>query len=70
MSSEPEDQTIDIAPPGEAELEVADAAQEIEAQTNNLPAQREDAPPQVLVTFPLRRSVPFPSLIMPVRLSG
>jgi ATP-dependent Lon protease len=66
MSSEPEDRKIDVVPPGETELEVADAAQEVEAQTNNLPAQREDAPPQVLVTFPLRRSVPFPSLIMPV----
>jgi len=66
MSSEPEDRKIDVLPPGESELEVADAAQEVEAQTNNLPAQREDAPPQVLVAFPLRRSVPFPSLIMPV----
>jgi ATP-dependent Lon protease len=66
MSRPDDEQKIEVLPPGEDDLEVADAAEQIEAETSNLPAQRGEAPPQVLVVFPLRRSVPFPSLIMPV----
>ncbi|MCX8229799.1 MAG: endopeptidase La [Planctomycetota bacterium] len=36
------------------------------ADFGNLPAIKEGPPPQVVVVFPLRRSVPFPGLIMPV----
>ena len=32
----------------------------------DLPAVKEGPPPLVVVVFPLRRSVPFPGLIMPV----
>ncbi|MBC8403857.1 MAG: endopeptidase La [Planctomycetes bacterium] len=36
------------------------------SEVANLPAIKEGLPPTILVVFPLRRSVPFPSLIMPV----
>ncbi|TAH37866.1 MAG: endopeptidase La [Planctomycetota bacterium] len=35
-------------------------------EDGNLPARRGEAPPNVLVIFPLHRSVPFPGLFMPV----
>ncbi len=66
MTQADDDTKIEILPPGESELEVADAAEEVEAAARQLPAPRQDPPPQVLIAFPLRRSVPFPSLIMPV----
>ncbi|MDA1259581.1 MAG: endopeptidase La [Planctomycetota bacterium] len=61
-----DDRKIEILPPGESELDIADAAEEVEEAARSLPAPRTEPPPQVLVAFPLRRSVPFPSLIMPV----
>jgi ATP-dependent Lon protease len=66
MTAADDDRKIEILPPGESELEVADAAEEVEEAARSLPAPRSEPPPQVLVGFPLRRSVPFPSLIMPV----
>lgn len=53
---------VDVILPGEEEQSLEDAAKEILA----LPARKDESPPQLLVVFPLRRSVPFPGLIMPV----
>ena len=46
--------------------EVHEALQEAASEVAALPALKDGVPPQVLVVFPLRRSVPFPGLIMPV----
>ena len=46
--------------------EVHERLQEAASEVAALPARQDDVPPQVLVVFPLRRSVPFPGLIMPV----
>jgi ATP-dependent Lon protease len=48
--------------PGDEERAVEEAAKEI----LSLPVVKGDTPPPLLVIFPLRRSVPFPGLIMPV----
>jgi ATP-dependent Lon protease len=56
------DPSDDVVLPGEEELAVEEAAKEI----LSLPVVKDDTPPPLLVVFPLRRSVPFPGLIMPV----
>ncbi len=43
-----------------------EAVQRAAEEIASLPAVKESLPPTVLVVFPLRRSVPFPALIMPV----
>ena len=53
---------VDVILPGEEEQSLEQAAKEILA----LPAVKNETPPQLLVVFPLRKSVPFPGLIMPV----
>ncbi|MHC4380988.1 MAG: endopeptidase La, partial [Planctomycetota bacterium] len=56
------DDPVDVILPGEEEQSLEEAAKEILA----LPAVKDESPPQLLVVFPLRKSVPFPGLIMPV----
>ena len=53
---------VDVILPGAEEQSLEQAAKEILA----LPAVKDETPPQLLVVFPLRKSVPFPGLIMPV----
>jgi len=53
---------VDVILPGEEEQSLEQVAKEILA----LPAVKNETPPQLLVVFPLRKSVPFPGLIMPV----
>ncbi len=53
---------VEVILHGDDELAVEEAAKEI----LSLPVVKDDAPPPLLVIFPLRRSVPFPGLIMPV----
>lgn len=43
-----------------------DAGEDGEEEVLSLPALKDDDLPKLLVVFPLRRSVPFPGLIMPV----
>jgi ATP-dependent Lon protease len=43
-----------------------DAGEDGEQEVLSLPALKDDDLPKLLVVFPLRRSVPFPGLIMPV----
>ena len=59
---DPDPDPVDVIPPGAGEQSLEDAAKEILA----LPAVKDDSPPPLLVIFPLRKSVPFPGLIMPV----
>jgi ATP-dependent Lon protease len=56
-------ESIDIVNDGS---EVHEQLQEAASEVAALPALKDGAPPQLLVVFPLRRSVPFPGLIMPV----
>ena len=53
---------IDVILPGDEEQAVEEAAKEI----LSLPVVKDETPPPLLVIFPLRSSVPFPGLIMPV----
>ena len=57
---------IDIADQAADSSEVHEQLHIAASEVANLPAIKEGLPPSVLVVFPLRRSVPFPSLIMPV----
>jgi len=57
---------LDELTSGEGSSEVHDALQAAAHEVASLPAVKDETPPQVLVVFPLRRSVPFPGLIMPV----
>ena len=57
------EETIVFADEGDESAAIEKAAEEAAAQ---LPAVRDAPLPQVLVVFPLTRSVPFPGLIMPV----
>ncbi len=62
---------MDEGSSSDAETIVFDASQAIEIEAESvdlgaLPAVRREQLPKVLVVFPLNRSVPFPSLIMPV----
>ena len=59
----PEDAVTEAPGAPAAEARAAEPAQEA---GDNLPARRAEAPPNVLVVFPLHRSVPFPGLFMPV----
>ncbi len=63
MSGEdPFSESVDVILPGEEEQSLEEVAKEILA----LPAVKDDSPPPLLAVFPLRKSVPFPGLIMPV----
>ena len=62
-SFSPED--IDVIPPGEDDQDDS-LADRVAEDLRPLPAVREGDPPPVLVVYPLRNSVPFPGLIMPV----
>ncbi len=63
MTQDAPDPELQHLPPGENEERVEEAAEEL----SRLPMPSVDSLPGTLIAFPLRRSVPFPSLIMPVQ---
>ena len=60
-----EDDPLDVILPG-ADAPADGDDDGVSVDLRPLPAVREGDPPQVLVVYPLRNSVPFPGLIMPV----
>ena len=61
MSEDRNDPFPDILAPGEDPLDGLEAE-----DLRPLPAVKDGEPPRLLVVYPLRNSVPFPGLIMPV----
>jgi ATP-dependent Lon protease len=76
LSSESDDDSastiedIDISEIPDDATEVHERLHQAASEVANLPAIKDGLPPAVVVVFPLRRSVPFPSLIMPVLAEG